>query len=99
MRAIEPMQPPHSSNGSSAKIPIAPVPRCCNDLALANEQNHTAGLSASTLYRFLRARGLTERQLLQDKAAAHKKYEAQFCQSDLAVRHAVRSLGRTLGRR
>jgi len=37
-------------------------------------------LSASTLYRFLRANGLTERQLLLDKAAAntHKKYEAQF---------------------
>src|SRR5215470_7228846 len=39
------------------------------------------------LYRFLRARGLTERQLLLDKAAAHKKYEAQFAnqiwQSDM----------------
>jgi transposase InsO family protein len=44
-------------------------------------------LSASTLYRFLRARGLTERQLLLDKATAHKKYEAQYAnqiwQSDL----------------
>jgi putative transposase len=46
-------------------------------------------LSASTLYRFLRARGLTERQLLLDKAAAntHKKYEAQYAnqiwQSDM----------------
>jgi transposase InsO family protein len=48
---------------------------------------HQAGLSASTLYRFLRARGLTERQLLLDKATAHKKYEAQFAnqiwQSDM----------------
>ena len=38
-------------------------------------------------YRFLRARGLTERQLLLDKAAAHKKYEAEFAnqiwQSDM----------------
>jgi len=44
-------------------------------------------LSASTLYRFLRARGLTERQLLLDKATAHKKYEAEFAnqiwQSDM----------------
>ena len=56
------------------------------ELALANEPNQ-AGLSASTLYRFLRARGLTERQLLLDKATAHKKYEAQFAnqiwQSDM----------------
>ena len=56
------------------------------ELALANEQDKT-GLSASTLYRFLRARGLTERQLLLDKATAHKKYEAEFAnqiwQSDL----------------
>jgi len=45
------------------------------------------GLSASTLYRFLRARGLTERQLLLEKATAYKKYEAQFAnqiwQSDM----------------
>ena len=44
-------------------------------------------LSASTLYRFLRVRGLTERQLLLDKATAHKKYEAQYAnqiwQSDM----------------
>jgi putative transposase len=56
------------------------------ELALSSEQNK-AGLSASTLYRFLRARGLTERQLLLDKATAHKKYEAQFAnqiwQSDM----------------
>jgi len=47
------------------------------ELATANE-THRAGLSPSTLYRFLRARGLTERQLMLDKATAHKKYEAQF---------------------
>ena len=44
-------------------------------------------LSASTLYRFLRARGLTQRQLLLDQATAHKKYEAEFAnqiwQSDM----------------
>ena len=56
------------------------------ELALATEPKQ-AGLSASTLYRFLRAHGLTERQLLQDQATAHKKYEAQFAnqiwQSDM----------------
>lgn len=56
------------------------------ELALANEHNQT-GVSASTLYRFLRARGLTERQLLLAKATAHKKYEAehanQIWQSDM----------------
>jgi transposase InsO family protein len=57
------------------------------ELAPPNQQDQTSGLSASTLYRFLRARGLTERQLLLDKATAHKKYEAEFAnqtwQSDL----------------
>jgi transposase InsO family protein len=47
----------------------------------------TGTLSASTLYRFLRARGLTQRQLLLDQATAHKKYEAEFAnqtwQSDM----------------
>jgi len=56
------------------------------ELAPANEQEKTE-LSASTLYRFLRARGLTERQLLRDRTAAHKKYEAEFAnqtwQSDM----------------
>ena len=55
-----------------------------NHLALAGDQ---AGISPSTLYRFLRARGLTERQLVLDKATAHKKYEAEFAnqiwQSDM----------------
>jgi transposase InsO family protein len=54
-------------------------------------------LSASTLYRFLRARGLTERQLLLDKAAAHKKYEAEFAnriwQSDMLFGPWVRRAG------
>ena len=46
-------------------------------------------VSPSTLYRFLRSHGLTERQLLLDKGAAntHKKYEAEFAnqiwQSDM----------------
>lgn len=56
------------------------------ELALTSE-HPKAGLSTSTLYRFLRARGLTERQLLLDKATAHKKYEAQYAnqiwQSDM----------------
>ena len=47
------------------------------ELALATEHNQTP-LSASTLYRFLRASGLTERQLLLAKATPHKKYEAQY---------------------
>ena len=56
------------------------------ELAPADAQDKAA-LSPSTLYRFLRARGLTERQLLLDKAAAHKKYEAEHAnqtwQSDM----------------
>lgn len=56
------------------------------ELAPADEQDMTE-LSASTLYRFLRTRGLTERQLLLDRTAAHKKYEAEFAnqtwQSDM----------------
>jgi transposase InsO family protein len=43
-----------------------------------NRDKTAATLSPSTLYRFLRARGLTERQLLLDKAAGHKKYEAEY---------------------
>lgn len=46
-----------------------------NHLALAGDQ---AEISPSTLYRFLRSRGLTQRQLLLDKASTHKKYEAEF---------------------
>jgi putative transposase len=44
------------------------------ELALSSGQN-APGVSASTLYRFLRQRGLTERQLLVPPA--HKKFEAQ----------------------
>jgi transposase InsO family protein len=57
-----------------------------NHLALAGDRSE---ISPSTLYRFLRSRGLTERQLLEAKAAAngHKKYEAEFAnqiwQSDM----------------
>ena len=65
------------------------------ELALSSppdpDHSVTAPISASTLYRFLRARGLTERQLLLDQAAAQsfKKYEAllanQIWQSDMLV--------------
>jgi len=60
-----------------------------HQLAMTGDNQPLAQVSASTLYRFLRARGLTERQLLRDKDAAssHKKYEAQFAnqiwQSDM----------------
>jgi transposase InsO family protein len=54
------------------------------ELALVSGQG-TAGLSASTLYRFLKQRGLSERQLLAPPA--HKKFEAehsnQIWQSDM----------------
>ena len=54
------------------------------ELALSSGQD-TAGISASTLYRFLKQRGLSERQLLAP--AAHKKFEAehsnQIWQSDM----------------
>ena len=66
------------------------------ELALVGEHNQ-AGLSVSTLYRFLRARGLTERQLLQAKATAHKKYEAEYAnqiwQSDMLFGPWVRRPG------
>jgi transposase InsO family protein len=45
------------------------------ELALSSGQNEPA-ISASTLYRFLKQRGLTERQLLAPPA--HKKFEAEF---------------------
>jgi transposase InsO family protein len=54
------------------------------ELALSSGQN-SAGISISTLYRFLKQRGLSERQLLAP--AAHKKFEAersnQIWQSDM----------------
>src|SRR5690242_19197494 len=54
------------------------------ELALSSGQD-TAGISASTLYRFLKQRGLSERQLLAP--TAHKKFEAehsnQSWQSDM----------------
>ena len=58
-----------------------------------------AAVSAATLYRFLRARGLTSRQLLLEQAAAssHKKYEAeranQIWQSDMLFGPWVRRPG------
>ena len=54
------------------------------ELALSSGQG-TAGISASTLYRFLKQRGISERQLLAP--SAHKKFEAehsnQIWQSDM----------------
>jgi len=54
------------------------------ELALASGQN-TPEVSASTLYRFLKQHGLTERQLLATEA--HKKFQAEFAndmwQSDM----------------
>ena len=54
------------------------------ELALSAGQG-SAGISASTLYRFLKQRGLSERQLLAPQA--HKKFEAehsnQIWQSDM----------------
>jgi len=54
------------------------------ELALSSGQD-TAGISAATLYRFLKQRGLSERQLLAPPA--HKKFEAehsnQIWQSDM----------------
>jgi len=54
------------------------------ELALSSGQD-TAGISPSTLYRFLKQRGLSERQLLAP--TAHKKFEAehsnQIWQSDV----------------
>jgi putative transposase len=55
-------------------------------LSLADDTKQ-AELSPSTLYRFLRARGLTEKQLLLDQTTGRKKYEAEFAnqtwQSDM----------------
>lgn len=61
------------------------------ELALDSEPN-SPPLSASTLYRFLKERGLTERQLLAPPA--HKKFEAQYSnqiwQSDMLFGPYVR---------
>src|ERR1700690_615026 len=84
-------KPPRSSSASSAPTrigaPSGSGTALLRQLAPASEPHLAGGLSASTLYRFLRARGLTERQLLLDKATSHKKYEAQFAnqiwQSDM----------------
>jgi len=67
--------------------PHRPGTALLRELAPANPGDPTGGLSASTLYRFLRAHRLTPRQLLLEQSAAHKKYEAEFAnqtwQSDL----------------
>jgi transposase InsO family protein len=46
------------------------------ELALSAESGDAPPLSAATLYRFLKQRGLSERQLLAP--AAHKKFEAEL---------------------
>lgn len=64
------------------------------ELALSSGQG-TAGLSASTLYRFLKQRGLSERQLLAPPA--RKKFEAehsnQIWQSDMLYGPYVQRTG------
>src|SRR5215472_9005608 len=64
------------------------------EVALSSGQG-TAGLSASTLYRFLKQRGLSARQLLAPPA--HKKFEAQHAnqlwQSDMLYGPYVQRLG------
>jgi len=64
------------------------------ELALVSGQNQPA-LSASTLYRFLKQRGLSARQLLAPPA--HKKFEAQHAnqlwQSDMLYGPYVQRLG------
>jgi hypothetical protein len=46
------------------------------ELALSADSGDAPPLSAATLYRFLKQRGLSERQLLAP--AAHKKFEAEL---------------------
>ena len=64
------------------------------ELALSSGQNEPA-ISASTLYRFLKQRGLSEKQLLAPPP--HKKFEAehsnQIWQSDMLYGPYVRRLG------
>jgi len=64
------------------------------ELALSAGQG-TAGISASTLYRFLKQRGLSERQPLAPQA--HKKFEAehsnQIWQSDMLYGPCVQRPG------
>jgi putative transposase len=64
------------------------------ELALVSGQNEPA-LSASTLYRFLKQRGLSERQLLAPPG--HKKFEAQHAnqiwQSDMLYGPYAQRLG------
>jgi putative transposase len=64
------------------------------ELALSSGQNEPA-ISASTLYRFLKQRGLTERQLLAPPA--RKKFEAEYAnqiwQSDMLYGPYVRRSG------
>ena len=98
LRAIPP-ETAALSERLKRESPSRPGAALLNHLALADPNHRQPDLSPSTLYRFLRARGLTERQLLLDKAAAttHKKYEAEFAhqiwQSDLLFGPWVRRAG------
>ena len=84
--ALSRLRRPRSSSGSKRANPHRTGTSLLRELAPVGDQDKTE-LSASTLYRFLRTRGLTERQLLLDRTAAHKKYEAAFAnqtwQSDM----------------
>jgi putative transposase len=70
------------------------------ELALTSETNEP-GVSASTLYRFLKQRGLTERQLLE--STPHKKFEDQLSnqiwQADMLFGPYVQRPARHPGRR
>jgi len=56
------------------------------ELTLASD-SHTPPFSITSLYRFLKLRGLTEQELLLNQATARKKFEAEFAnqlwQSDM----------------
>jgi putative transposase len=65
------------------------------ELALSDSTSHARAISPSTLYRFLKQRGLTARQLLA--APGHKKFEAEFSnelwQSDMLFGPYVQRVG------
>jgi transposase InsO family protein len=75
---------PISSNASKRENPHRTGTTLLRELALVSGQNEPP-LSASTLYRFLKQRGLSERQLLAPPG--HKEFEAehsnQIWQSDM----------------
>jgi hypothetical protein len=86
---------PHVRGVSAAILPGLKSGDHYRELALSAGKD-TAGISASTLYRFLKQRGLSERQPFAP--AAHKKFEAehsyQIWQSDMLYGPYVQRLGR-----